>query len=204
MGARRKRLRQVVDFGRYINVTIVEWDERKATSNLAKHHVSFELAATAFDDPFAMIFADREDSDDEHREKLLGLSDKGVLVVVFVSRFRRERIFGESSVLAKPTEGNRCSMRKTDEEFLMEDFDVAKARRFTPRELEENRKAIEAKLGVKRAKRGRPKKPPHEKYVLTRIRIDPRVLAWAKREAKKQHIGYQTVLNQHLVRTVVK
>jgi uncharacterized DUF497 family protein len=73
-------------------VTIVEWDEHKAAGNLAKHHVSFELAATAFDDPFAMIFTDSEHSDDEHREKLLGLSDKGVLVVVFVSRFRRERI----------------------------------------------------------------------------------------------------------------
>lgn len=95
-------------------------------------------------------------------------------------------------------------MRKTDEAFLMEDFDVSKARRLTARELEENRKAIEAKLGVKRPPRGRPRKPADEKYVLTRIRIDPRVLAWAKKEAKKQHIGYQTVLNQHLVRTVVK
>jgi len=95
-------------------------------------------------------------------------------------------------------------MRKTDEEFLIENFDASKARRLTLRELEENRKAIEAKLGVTRIQRGRPKKPPLEKFLPVTIRIDPRVIAWAKKEAKKRHIGYQTVLNQHLIKTVVK
>jgi uncharacterized protein len=35
-----------------------EWDARKARSNVAKHGVSFELAITAFDDPFALVAAD--------------------------------------------------------------------------------------------------------------------------------------------------
>jgi uncharacterized DUF497 family protein len=29
----------------------LEWDERKAAENLAKHGISFEEAATVFDDP---------------------------------------------------------------------------------------------------------------------------------------------------------
>jgi uncharacterized DUF497 family protein len=31
-----------------------EWDKRKATRNLAKHGVSFEVAALVFADPFAL------------------------------------------------------------------------------------------------------------------------------------------------------
>lgn len=36
----------------------VEWDERKAASNLAKHGVAFEEAATVLLDPLAITFAD--------------------------------------------------------------------------------------------------------------------------------------------------
>jgi hypothetical protein len=35
-----------------------EWDERKATSNLRKYHVSFDEASTVFQDPLARIFDD--------------------------------------------------------------------------------------------------------------------------------------------------
>lgn len=46
---------------------------------LPRHHREFDraavskTAATAFDDPFALVIDDRKHSDDEHREKLLGL-----------------------------------------------------------------------------------------------------------------------------------
>ena len=39
--------------------TEFEWDARKAASNLAKHGVSFEEAATVFDDDLARIFEDQ-------------------------------------------------------------------------------------------------------------------------------------------------
>lgn len=89
--------------------------------------------------------------------------------------------------------------RKTDEEFMAEEVDWSKARRVTPAETERYRKAIEAKLGVKRRPRGRPRKPPGEKLQSLTLRLDPRVIAWAKREAKRQHVGYQTILNQTLL-----
>ncbi len=64
-----------------------DWDGRKATSNLLKHHVSFEDAITAFDDPFALIAPDRKHSTaNEERRWLIGESDIGVVVVVFTVR----------------------------------------------------------------------------------------------------------------------
>jgi len=64
-----------------------DWDPRKARSNVAKHGVSFELAITAFDDPFALVATDHKHSTSgEQREWLIGQSDRGVLVVVFTKR----------------------------------------------------------------------------------------------------------------------
>jgi uncharacterized DUF497 family protein len=51
-----------------------EWDPRKARSNLAKHGVSFEAAATVFGDPLGRIIPDPRHSADEERFVLLGLS----------------------------------------------------------------------------------------------------------------------------------
>ena len=66
-----------------------EWDAQKAEENERKHGVSFELARTAFVDPFLVVEIDEEHSDDELRERLLGMTSKGVLLVVFVTRERR-------------------------------------------------------------------------------------------------------------------
>ena len=51
-----------------------EWDIQKAESNLAKHGVSFEEAATAFRDPLSLTIADPDHSDDEHRFVTISLS----------------------------------------------------------------------------------------------------------------------------------
>ena len=73
----------------YTVLTRFEWDARKARSNIAKHGVSFELAMTAFDDPFGLIAIDDTHSTlEEEREWLIGESDEGVLVVVFTQRDR--------------------------------------------------------------------------------------------------------------------
>jgi hypothetical protein len=37
-----------------------EWDSDKASKNVEKHHVSFEEAATVFDDPMFITFIDNE------------------------------------------------------------------------------------------------------------------------------------------------
>lgn len=63
-----------------------DWDKNKAESNLKKHHISFDLAITVFDDPNALLAEDSKHSTNEKREWIIGLSDKGVLVVVFTKR----------------------------------------------------------------------------------------------------------------------
>ena len=79
------------------------------------------------------------------------------------------------------------------------EFDFSKARRITTKEVEQYRKAIEDKLGKKRKNRGRPKKRAEDKFQPTSIRLHPIALAWAKREAKKRGVGYQTVINELLL-----
>lgn len=63
-----------------------EWDDRKAEQNAIKHGISFETAAFAFDDPYALMLEDETHSADEHRQWLIGDSGEKVLVVVFTMR----------------------------------------------------------------------------------------------------------------------
>ena len=64
-----------------------EWDETKNAANRRKHGISFELAITAFDDPFSLVAPDpKHSTDNEKREWLIGESDNGVLVIVFTVR----------------------------------------------------------------------------------------------------------------------
>jgi hypothetical protein len=70
-----------------------EWDSEKAQSNLDKHGLSFDEAATAFGDPLSLAIADPDHSDDEDRSILLGESYAGRLIVVaFTERGERMRI----------------------------------------------------------------------------------------------------------------
>lgn len=59
-----------------------EWGPIKARENLRKHGVSFEEAATAFGDPFAITIHDPQHSELEDRFVLLGESARRRLVVV--------------------------------------------------------------------------------------------------------------------------
>jgi uncharacterized protein (DUF4415 family) len=79
------------------------------------------------------------------------------------------------------------------------EFPFETARRLTTSEVEAARKAIEARLGKKRPARGRPPKGP-EKYQAVSIRLSPKVIAWAKKEGKRRGVGYQTVINEALLR----
>jgi uncharacterized DUF497 family protein len=66
---------------------VFEWDERKATINLAKHNVSFEEALTIFGDPNAFDARAVARSTHEPRRLRLGMSAAGrVLTVVYTLR----------------------------------------------------------------------------------------------------------------------
>jgi uncharacterized DUF497 family protein len=58
------------------------WDKKKATSNLRKHDVAFEEAATAFGDTLSLTTFEPDHSLDEDRFILLGSSNRGRLLVV--------------------------------------------------------------------------------------------------------------------------
>jgi uncharacterized DUF497 family protein len=64
-----------------INQMEFEFDPGKAASNLTKHGVSFDEAATALLDELALAYED-VDSEDEPRWKLVGMSAFGALLMV--------------------------------------------------------------------------------------------------------------------------
>jgi uncharacterized DUF497 family protein len=59
-----------------------EWDSRKAQSNLAKHGVGFEEAATIFSDPLSFTISDPDHSLNEMRYITMGKALTGKLLVV--------------------------------------------------------------------------------------------------------------------------
>jgi uncharacterized DUF497 family protein len=62
-------------------------DARKALSNLKKHGVSFEEAATAFSDPEALDWDDAVHSLSEYRSRRLGASITGrILMIAYTTR----------------------------------------------------------------------------------------------------------------------
>ena len=60
----------------------IAWDPVKAQSNLAKHGVSFDQAATVLLDPLALTVFDAEHSQREERWFTLGTSSDGRLLAV--------------------------------------------------------------------------------------------------------------------------
>lgn len=59
-----------------------EWDEIKAASNVRKHGVSFELAATVFRDPQLLTIADLEHSESEERWFSVGVASNGAVLSI--------------------------------------------------------------------------------------------------------------------------
>jgi len=70
-----------------------EWHAIKAESNFRKHGVTFNEAATIFEDDRALLADDSNHSDEEARFLLLGTSDRSrLLSVVHMERGSRLRI----------------------------------------------------------------------------------------------------------------
>lgn len=79
-----------------------EWDSAKGTSNLLKHGVAFEEAATAFADPLSLTIPDPLHSQGETRFVLIGRSLAGrLLVVVHVERGDSIRVISARTATRK-------------------------------------------------------------------------------------------------------
>jgi uncharacterized DUF497 family protein len=71
----------------------VEWDPNKAKKNLKKHGISFEEAATIFEDPLSSTIGDPLHSETEERFVIIGKSSQNrLLVVSHTDRGERIRI----------------------------------------------------------------------------------------------------------------
>ena len=68
-----------------------EWDDEKANSNLKKHGVNFDEAATIFNDPRIATISDPDHSEEEERYVSIGMSVIMRLVSV-IHTYRKERI----------------------------------------------------------------------------------------------------------------
>lgn len=89
-----------------------EWDAVKAAANQRKHRVSFELAARAFADPFALTEQDRIEGG-EYRWQTLGIAD-GVLLLLVAHTVRDEADIEVIRIIsARPA--TRPERRKYDE-----------------------------------------------------------------------------------------
>lgn len=79
-----------------------EWDPRKARANQQKHGVSFEEAASVFQDAEALTFDDPDHSDEEPREITIGVSTRGrVLFLSHCERGDRIRIISARKATSK-------------------------------------------------------------------------------------------------------
>jgi len=63
-----------------------QWDDRKAATNHAKHHITFEMARDAFRDPFALDWSDETQDATEQRFSLLGMVEGRLLFVGYTMR----------------------------------------------------------------------------------------------------------------------
>lgn len=80
------------------------------------------------------------------------------------------------------------------------EFPFKTARRITEEEVIAAEKAIKEQFNIEINRRGRPTKQETEKYKTISIRLHPQVIQWAKKEAKTRGVGYQTVINEELLK----
>ena len=77
----------------YSMPTGFEWDDEKAASNIRDHDgVTFEQAAAAFSDKFAVAWIDEREDYGEERSVLLGMTGGQLLYVAYTERGDNIRI----------------------------------------------------------------------------------------------------------------
>jgi uncharacterized DUF497 family protein len=103
---------------------VLRWDPEKARSNLRKHRVAFEEAASVFRDVLSVTISDPLHSTDESRLVTIGRSDRGRTLVVVHSDFEETiRIISAR----RPARGGNTkkarSKRKPEE--MLSDYDFS-------------------------------------------------------------------------------
>jgi len=89
------------------------WDENKAAINATKHGVTFQEAATVFDDCDALCMYDPDHSEEEDRFIMLGMSTTArILVVCHCYRENDEQIRIISARKATKNETSTYNRRK--------------------------------------------------------------------------------------------
>ena len=83
-----------------------KWHAGKDASNLHKHGVSFELAATVFSDPLVMSMPDEEHSESEERWVTMGEARNGQLIVVCHTAYGHEDALKVRIISARPATRN--------------------------------------------------------------------------------------------------
>lgn len=179
-----------------------EWDPAKASLNIARHGVSFEIAVEVFFDPNTVYYGDAAHSTTtERRDHAIGFSQLGLLLIVFTEREGVIRII--SVRRANKRERNFMPKNKRIDYSDIPPLrlaDYKKGRHFTD---EERAKFAEAYINTfhKAPPRvGRPLKYAGGRLKAISIRLHPDVLRWAKKEGHKQHMGYQSFLSEFLLR----
>ena len=103
------------------------WDPKKARSNLRKHKVSFEEAATALKDPMSATGLDPDHSVSEERFVTFGVSERGRLLIVahtekmilFVSSAHAKRAKERGEYMKKVSQTDKDELRA---EYKRSDF----------------------------------------------------------------------------------
>ena len=84
---------------------VFEWHPAKGASNLLKHSVSFEEAASVFDDVLAAVYENPDHSTSENRYLIIGNSALGrLLIIAYADRRERIRIISARQVTKKERE----------------------------------------------------------------------------------------------------
>ena len=90
--------------------SVLRWDPEKARSNLRKHGVSFEEAASLFRDVLSVTISDPLHSSEESRFVTIGRSDSGRTLIVVHSEM------GESIRIISARVATRRERRKYEED----------------------------------------------------------------------------------------
>lgn len=102
-----------------------------------------------------------------------------------------------------PKSKRRLNTREDPENPFWTEEDFKRARRVTPEEHAQFRQAYINTFGKEPPVRGRPAKAPHLKYQDIHLKLHPKALSWARAEASRRGIGYQTLINELLLRKAV-
>ena len=87
-----------------------EWDKKKASRNLARHGISFEVACEVFDDPHSIEQLDDRDDYSEERFNITGMVKGRLITVTYTIRRARLRLI--SARMAEPNERRHYHEKK--------------------------------------------------------------------------------------------